>query len=116
MSRLACRSVGGTMLDQSRSLASCTRFQSPCRAARHVAAHLQDRHREHGAEQEPGPPPLRPERARLWNIPAFPAGLVLITSSSTVLGAVVTIAGLGMLVHSAVGFYRIKKLELSNGS
>ncbi len=47
---------------------------------------------------------------------AFPAGLVLITSSSTVHGAVVTIAGLGMLVHSAVGFYRIKKLEFSNGS
>ncbi|HZP00631.1 MAG TPA: hypothetical protein VFD30_10085 [Terriglobia bacterium] len=46
----------------------------------------------------------------------FPAGLVLFTASSHVIGFVLAIAGLGLLAHSAVGFYRIKKLEYSNGS
>ncbi len=43
----------------------------------------------------------------------FPAGLVLLTSASRGIGILLTIVGLGMLVHSSVGFYRIKKLEFS---
>ena len=43
----------------------------------------------------------------------FPAGLVLIGSASPAIGALLTIVGLGLLVHSAVGFRRIKKLEFS---
>ena len=46
----------------------------------------------------------------------FPAGLVVIASSSHAIGALLTVVGLGMLAHSALGFYRIKKLEFSNGS
>jgi hypothetical protein len=42
---------------------------------------------------------------------AFPAGLVLLTLSSYGIGVLLTIVGLGMLVHSSMGFYRIKKLE-----
>ncbi len=42
---------------------------------------------------------------------AFPAGMVLFTSSHRGIGLLLAIAGLGLLVHSAVGFYRIKKLE-----
>ena len=34
----------------------------------------------------------------------------------TLFGVLLTIAGIGMLVHSAVGFRRIKKLEYSGGS
>jgi hypothetical protein len=41
----------------------------------------------------------------------FPAGLVLLTLSSYGIGVLLTIVGLGMLVHSSMGFYRIKKLE-----
>ncbi len=47
---------------------------------------------------------------------AFPAGLVLLASSSHGMGVVATIVGLAMLVHSSIGFYRIKKLEFTNGS
>lgn len=43
----------------------------------------------------------------------LPAGLVLLGSSHSI-GVVIAIAGLGLLVHSAIGFYRIKKLEFSN--
>lgn len=46
----------------------------------------------------------------------FPAGLVLLASASRAVGALLTIVGLGLLVHSAVGFYRIKKLEFSGES
>ncbi|MBZ5513424.1 MAG: hypothetical protein LAN62_00995 [Acidobacteriia bacterium] len=46
----------------------------------------------------------------------FPAGLVLITSASRGIGTLLTIVGLGLLLHSAVGLYRIKKLEFSRGS
>ena len=46
----------------------------------------------------------------------FPAGLILLGSSSTLFGVLLTIAGIGMLVHSVVGFRRIKKLEYSGGS
>jgi hypothetical protein len=46
----------------------------------------------------------------------FPAGLVMLASASRGIGAVLTLVGLGLLVHSAIGFYRIKKLEFSDGS
>jgi len=44
----------------------------------------------------------------------FPAGLVLLTSANRALGTLLTVVGLGLLVHSAVGFYRIKKFEFSS--
>jgi hypothetical protein len=47
---------------------------------------------------------------------AFPAGLVLLSLSSYGIGIVLTIVGLGMFVHSSVGFYRIKKLEFPGES
>lgn len=47
---------------------------------------------------------------------AFPAGLVMISTGSGALGYVVTIAGLAVLLHSCVGFYRIKKLEYTGGA
>ncbi len=43
----------------------------------------------------------------------FPAGLVLLSSGSRAMGILLTLVGLALLVHSAVGFYRIKKLEFS---
>jgi hypothetical protein len=40
--------------------------EQPARALRHVPAHQQDRHRQHGAHQEADPPAvLRPEHARI---------------------------------------------------
>lgn len=46
---------------------------------------------------------------------AFPAGLVVLLSySQHAIGSLVAIAGLGLLVHSAVGFRRIKHMEFSN--
>jgi len=44
---------------------------------------------------------------------AFPAGL-LVFSSHSGLGVVLTIAGLALLAYSAVGFYRIKNIGFSN--
>ncbi len=41
----------------------------------------------------------------------FPAGLVLVSTGSGAIGVVITIVGLAVLLHSCVGFYRIKKLE-----
>jgi hypothetical protein len=46
---------------------------------------------------------------------SFPAGLVVLFSySQHAIGSLVTIAGLGLLVHSAMGFLRIKTVEFSN--
>jgi hypothetical protein len=42
---------------------------------------------------------------------AFPAGLVLVSEGSKGIGYLVTIVGLLLLLHSFVGFYRIKHLE-----
>jgi hypothetical protein len=44
----------------------------------------------------------------------FPAGLVLLSSGMRAIGVLATIAGLALLIHSSVGFYRIKKLEFMN--
>jgi len=44
---------------------------------------------------------------------ALPAGVVLISTGSSGIGVVTTIAGLALLLHSCFGFYRIKKLEYS---
>jgi hypothetical protein len=46
----------------------------------------------------------------------FPAGLVVLTSGSGVIGGLLTIVGLLLLAHSAFGFYKIKKLEFTDGS
>ncbi len=46
----------------------------------------------------------------------FPAGLVVLSSSSHAIGALLSIVGLGLLAHSLFGFHRIKKLEFSDGS
>jgi hypothetical protein len=46
----------------------------------------------------------------------FPAGLILMTSDSRALGGLLIVVGLLLLVHSAIGFYKIKKLEFTNGS
>lgn len=44
----------------------------------------------------------------------FPAGLVLVSEGSKGIGYLVTIVGLGILLHSLVGFYRIRHLELKS--
>lgn len=49
----------------------------------------------------------------LTGFTASPAGLVVYSSHSA-LGVVLTIAGVGLLLYSAVGFYRIKKLEFTS--
>ncbi|MGE5326577.1 MAG: hypothetical protein ACM3NO_06025 [Deltaproteobacteria bacterium] len=41
----------------------------------------------------------------------FPAGLALMSMESKGLGGLLTLVGLLLLVHSAFGFYKIKKLE-----
>ena len=44
---------------------------------------------------------------------AFPAGLITMSSSSA-LGGIIALGGLGALIYSLAGFYRIKPLEFSN--
>ena len=44
-----------------------------------------------------------------------PAGLVA-WSSRPIIGVILTLAGLALLVHSSVGFYRIKHLEFRDDS
>lgn len=46
----------------------------------------------------------------------FPAGLVAMSMGSKAVGGLVTVVGLLLLIHSLVGFYRIKKLEFTDGS
>jgi hypothetical protein len=45
----------------------------------------------------------------------FPAGLAVISDSKG-LGGLLTVVGLLLLIHSAFGFYKIKKLEYTGGS
>lgn len=45
----------------------------------------------------------------------FPAGLVA-WSSRPIIGVILTLAGLALLVHSFVGFYRIRHLEFRDDS
>ncbi len=45
---------------------------------------------------------------------AMPAGLVAWTGEHPGIGVVLTLAGLGLLIQSLVGFRRIKRLEFNN--
>lgn len=44
---------------------------------------------------------------------AFPAGLLTLSSSAG-LGGILAVGGLGLLIYSLAGFYRIKPLEFIN--
>ena len=46
----------------------------------------------------------------------FPAGLCVMSMDSKGLGGLLAVVGLLLLVHSAYGFYKIKKLEFTGGS
>lgn len=43
----------------------------------------------------------------------LPAGLIA-WSSHPIIGAILTLAGLSLLIHSLVGFYRIKRFEFTS--
>ena len=45
---------------------------------------------------------------------AAPAGLIAWTNHRTALGVVLSLAGLALMIHSLVGFYRIKRLEFDH--
>jgi len=44
---------------------------------------------------------------------ALPAGLIA-WSSNPIIAVILTLAGLALMIHSLVGFYRIKRLEFSS--
>lgn len=41
----------------------------------------------------------------------LPAGLIALANQRPIIGVLLTLSGLALLVHSLVGFYRIKSLE-----